>query len=210
MEIPEKQYTSEENEVNPCWQRIQMVLQTSGIATVNALAQYLGLKRSENLYQIKKGNYRISQKLARTINLHFNAFPVPWLLWGESEQLDANYENDIVSLPLYMQNSGQILDTGNVLNLSSTLCREATLALRRSENTITRPTSTVLLLKVPEKRLPDRVYYLQTDQFILGRITEVSPGTIIVRHKTGGQSVIETKDIKTIYEVCNILPTGLK
>lgn len=207
MELSEKQFTSEENEVNPCWERIQMILHTCGISSVNALAQYIGLKRSENLYQIKRGNNRISLKLARIIQLHFNAYPVSWLLTGESVE---NSENEIVTLPLYTQKSGQILDTGDELNLSSTLCREATLALRRCEKTTNLPIFTVLLLKVPEKRLPDRVYYLQTDQFILGRITEVTPGTIIVRHKTGGQSVIETKDIKTIYEVCNILPSGMR
>lgn len=38
---------------NPCWERLKRVIRYSGLST-NAFARAIGLKRGENLYQIKK------------------------------------------------------------------------------------------------------------------------------------------------------------
>ncbi|MCC8062859.1 MAG: hypothetical protein LIO68_06420 [Rikenellaceae bacterium] len=48
---------------NPAWERLSEVIGYSGLS-VNAFAKAIGLKRGENLYQIKRGNNGISTKLA--------------------------------------------------------------------------------------------------------------------------------------------------
>ncbi|MCC8089625.1 MAG: S24 family peptidase [Rikenellaceae bacterium] len=68
----------------PAWQRIKIVIKESGM-TVNAFAYHIGLKRSENLYQIKRGNHGVSRELANLINQHYPQFSIGWLLTGEGD-----------------------------------------------------------------------------------------------------------------------------
>ena len=67
---------------NPAWERLSEVIGYSGLS-VNAFAKAIGLKRGENLYQIKKGNNGISPNLAKRINRVLPCFSVAWLLFGE-------------------------------------------------------------------------------------------------------------------------------
>lgn len=190
-----------------------MVLRTSGAPTINALAQRLGLNRSENLYQIKRGNNRISLKLARTIHSCFPAYPITWLMYGERGERDEAHENEIVSLPLYVYISGQMLDSGETLDISSTLRDRATMAMWNIGATNVDPAISVMLLKVAPQFMNSKIYYLQTGKrFYLGCMSPgTMPGTIIMRGcKTKEQSVIETSAIGLRYEVCNLLPTGIK
>ncbi len=69
------------------WQRLSKVIEWSGL-NINAFATRLGFKRSENLYQIKKGNHGISKALAGTIVKHFPQINYTWLLTGEGEMMD--------------------------------------------------------------------------------------------------------------------------
>ena len=67
------------------WSRIQAVHRYSGVTSINAFAFHIGLPRGENLYQIKKGNNRISPALAERIcNLYPEINP-GWLLTGRGE-----------------------------------------------------------------------------------------------------------------------------
>ena len=49
------------------WQRIEKVLKYADMST-NYFAKYIGLLRGENLYQIKRGNNKISLDVARKIH----------------------------------------------------------------------------------------------------------------------------------------------
>jgi len=68
------------------WQRLEKVVRWTGMS-VNAFALDIGLKRSENLYQIKKGNHGISKELARIITERYPAISKSWLLTGEGSML---------------------------------------------------------------------------------------------------------------------------
>lgn len=68
--------------LNSTWERLAEVITYSGLS-VNAFAKAIGLKRSENLYQIKRGNNGISPKLAKRISRAFPCFSVAWLIFGE-------------------------------------------------------------------------------------------------------------------------------
>ncbi|MCD7963600.1 MAG: S24/S26 family peptidase [Rikenellaceae bacterium] len=73
-----------EKEYTPAWKRLEKVIKASGMST-NAFALHIGLKRSENLYQIKKGNHAISKSLATIINNYYPQYSLGWLLSGEGE-----------------------------------------------------------------------------------------------------------------------------
>ncbi len=71
---------------NPYWQRIEEVLFWANM-TANSLARHIGLSRSENLYQIKRGNNRISHALADRIVSAFPQISRAWLITGEGTML---------------------------------------------------------------------------------------------------------------------------
>jgi len=64
------------------WQRIERVVKWSGLS-VNSFARVIGLSRSENLYQIKRGNNGVSRELASMIAARYPAISRAWLLTGE-------------------------------------------------------------------------------------------------------------------------------
>jgi len=52
------------------WSRLKKVIDWSGLS-VNSFAKSIGLKRAENLYQIKKGNNSISKDLSELIAIKY-------------------------------------------------------------------------------------------------------------------------------------------
>lgn len=61
--------------------------------TTNYFGRYIGLARSENLYQIKAGKNGISQNLARSIVEKFPELSVGWLLTGEGDMFSKGSTN---------------------------------------------------------------------------------------------------------------------
>jgi len=76
------------------WVRLKKVIDWSGLST-NAFAQKIGLKRAENLYQIKKGNYSISKELADKITSKYDNINKLWLLTGEGQM----FAQDLTTTP---------------------------------------------------------------------------------------------------------------
>jgi len=68
------------------WQRLEQVIKWTGLST-NSFAMAIGLKRSENLYQIKRGSYGISKELARLITVKYTVISRSWLLTGDGQML---------------------------------------------------------------------------------------------------------------------------
>ena len=68
------------------WRRLERVIKWTGLS-INSFALTIGLKRSENLYQIKKGNNGISRDLAELITAKYPSVSKGWLLTGEGEML---------------------------------------------------------------------------------------------------------------------------
>ena len=77
------------------WQRLEQVVKWSGMST-NRFAISIGLKRSENLYQIKRGNFGISKELARLISQKYPMISRLWLLTGEGQMLEGKASADSV------------------------------------------------------------------------------------------------------------------
>ncbi len=68
--------------------------------SVNSFALSIGLHRSENLYQIKKGNNGISRELAGMIAAKYTQISKAWLLTGEGDMFTDEAVRR-VSIPFY-------------------------------------------------------------------------------------------------------------
>lgn len=68
------------------WQRLEQVVKWAGIST-NKFALSIGLKRSENLYQIKRGAFGISKELSSLITQKYPQINRAWLLTGDGQML---------------------------------------------------------------------------------------------------------------------------
>ncbi|WP_165024923.1 MULTISPECIES: S24 family peptidase [unclassified Dysgonomonas] len=75
------------------WNRLNEVIISTGLTT-NAFASSIGLKRSENLYRIKKGKNSISKDLADAIATKYCNISKSWLLTGEGSMYIENNEKD--------------------------------------------------------------------------------------------------------------------
>ena len=67
------------------WRRLERVIKWTGLS-INSFALTIGLKRSENLYQIKKGNNGISRDLAERIHARYPQYSIRWLLSGDEQE----------------------------------------------------------------------------------------------------------------------------
>jgi hypothetical protein len=73
-------------------QRLEQILDETN-NSYNSLAKEIGLKRSQNLYDIEKGKVKnISFELATLINNKFPQYPIIWLQAGEGQMLDSEVE----------------------------------------------------------------------------------------------------------------------
>lgn len=78
------------------WHRLERVIKWTGLS-VNSFALNIGLKRSENLYQIKRGNNGISRDLAELIATKYPSVSKGWLLTGEGSMFIDGQSSDIDS-----------------------------------------------------------------------------------------------------------------
>ena len=90
------------------WQRIEQIIKWAGFASVSAFAREIGLNRSENLYQIKRGNNGISKDLAETITLKLPQVSKAWLLTGEGAMLRGDGRYRSFDIPFYKTDAVQV------------------------------------------------------------------------------------------------------
>ncbi len=82
------------------WQRIEKIVKWTGLS-VNAFARAIGLNRSENLYQIKKGNNGISRDLVELITKKYPSISKAWLLTGEGKSMFITETQSAAGIPYY-------------------------------------------------------------------------------------------------------------
>jgi hypothetical protein len=82
------------------WQRIEKIVNWTGLS-VNAFARCIGLKRTENLYQIKKGNHGISKELAELICTKYSTINKVWLLTGSGDMFLGEGQSVVFNFPYY-------------------------------------------------------------------------------------------------------------
>lgn len=77
---------TKQTETMTAWQRLEQVVKWAGVST-NKFALNIGLKRSENLYQIKRGSFGISKELSSLITKKYPQINRSWLITGDGQML---------------------------------------------------------------------------------------------------------------------------
>jgi hypothetical protein len=90
------------------WQRIEQIIKWTGFASVSAFAREIGLNRSENLYQIKRGNNGISRDLSEIITTRFPEISRAWLLTGEGAMLKGDAQYRSCDIPFFKTDAVQV------------------------------------------------------------------------------------------------------
>ena len=91
------------------WQRLEKVVRWTGMS-VNAFALHIGLKRSENLYQIKKGNHGISKELANVISAKYPQISRSWLLTGDGDMLKDGSDGPKRGIPFHNVDIASVIE----------------------------------------------------------------------------------------------------
>ncbi len=202
------------------WQRLEQVIKWSGLST-NKFAHTIGLKRSENLYQIKRGSFGVSKELSSLITKKYPQINRSWLLTGDGEMMvgvSAAGIDPATVIPFYSLDASQVTQ----LNIETrapqhniSLPLEADFALQCSGNSMTPeiPNGSTIILKAidAERILPGLPYLVVTPEYSTVKIVRTFPGdaTKLVLQPRNTQDfdevVIDKKEIIKIYAVKSVI-----
>ena len=154
------------------WDRLEKVINWSGLS-IHSFAMHIGLKRSENLYRIKRGSNGISRALATSITNIFPDINIDWLLSRSDEMFVQRQHKDITAskVPFY---PNEIFST-TPLRLSTPAqyltiqqfddCDFATSVVGNSMAPLIQQGATVLLKKCDiESIIPGKCYLIATKE----------------------------------------------
>ena len=203
------------------WQRLEKVIKWAGMS-VNAFALHIGLKRSENLYQIKKGNHGISKELANVISTKYPQISKSWLLTGEGEMLKDGegsipkngipfYNVDIASVIEFHQQPAQ----KPLYYIDVPLFYECDFAALSTSNAMAPeiPAGAIVAIRQhdPAKIFPGESYLVVTNDFSGIRTIRTypeDPGKVRLVPKNLNdydEILIDTSEIKVLYLVKGII-----
>lgn len=185
--------------------------------SVNAFAMHIGLKRSENLYQIKKGNHGISKELARVITEKYPAISKSWLLTGEGSMLKDG--SDIwgqpkKGVPFYNVDISAIKDLGEqpvkpVYYIDIPTFNDCKFAALSTSNAMIPdiPSGAIVLLKEhdPAKILPGESYLITTKTFtgirsIRSYVEDESKLRLVPKNSADyDEMIIDKNEIEVLY-----------
>ncbi|SEM32068.1 Phage repressor protein C, contains Cro/C1-type HTH and peptisase s24 domains [bacterium A37T11] len=155
------------------WKRLEQVIHWSGLST-NAFALSIGLKRAENLYQIKKGNNAISQSLAAKITKKYTTISRSWLLTGDGHMLTDQDKPSGKKIPYYESGFSDLNETDGKLPEPSyfievPLIMDAEFAIICVGNSMQPeiPAGSIVTLKEISKELilPGETYFVVTKNY---------------------------------------------
>lgn len=186
------------------WGRIMQVIRDNNVRSVHQFARVLGLKRSENLYQIKKGNHGISKNLATTINRIFPAYSVGWLVSGE-----VYHEKLGVQLSFYNSYSALLHEEepDKKLLIDASLVNGAEVATIYTGNALQEkiPIGSFLYLKKTEYVIPGSVYLIETDSFTTLRVIRNNGDSYRLTTFSSVDDedfIVEKTQIKSLFNLC--------
>lgn len=123
--------------------------------TTNHFAHHIGLKNGENLYQIKRGNNKISRRLAEAIVEAFPEVSEAWLLAGDGEMFTPRSQCG-VELPFYdvdLESSITAVDSlipSSTMRLPSSIEADFAMVYRGDQMLPSIPPNTVVVLRMVE------------------------------------------------------------
>ncbi len=159
---------------NTSWHRLESVIRWANM-TINYFGHYIGLTRSEALYQIRAGQHGISQALARRIVEKFPEVSIGWLLTGEGDMLGR--QTHIRSIPFY---EGEITNGIERLTNNEAYCRldlplmeECDLAFRSTDEAMSPEimVGTIIFLKKTDTKaiIPGGLYVIVCANYVILR-----------------------------------------
>jgi hypothetical protein len=160
------------------WSRLKKVIDWSELS-INSFAKSIGLKRAENLYQIKKGNNSISKDLSELITIKYCNINRSWLLTGEGDMFikdpeKTDNESLLKKIPFYNDDISMLkLENGKIPHTEQYIevpllsnCDFATLCIGESMTPDIPSGSIVTLKKISiDLLLPGEIYYIVTREF---------------------------------------------
>jgi len=203
------------------WQRLEKVIKWAGMS-VNRFALHIGLKRSENLYQIKKGNHGISKELANIISAKYPQISRSWLLTGEGEMLkDGSGDGPKRGIPFYNVDIAQVVEFHQqpaqkpVYYIDVPLFYDCDFAALSTSNAMSPeiPAGAILAIKQqdPSRIFPGESYLVVTNDFSGVRTLRSFPGDtgkirLVPKNAADyDEIVIDISEIKVLYLVKGII-----
>lgn len=171
------------------WQRLEHIICWTGLST-NAFALGVGLKRSENLYQIKRGNNGISKELAELITSKYPTVNAAWLLTGYGDSfIDTGSTAAAIApqptLPVYSLDGAQLtmsdhpITTAPLYYISVPAFAECDFAVTTHGEAMSPdvPSGAVVALRAIqlERLIPGEIYMVVTRDFAALRYVRFNP-----------------------------------
>lgn len=206
------------------WERLQKVIDESGLS-INAFALSIGLKRAENLYQIRKGNHDISRDLARKVTTKYPQVNEAWLLTGKGEMHAGETAPSSRKIPLYDSGFEELDLSGDRLSIEPLYYIEVPTLSGGDFATVNYgnsmepdiPAGAIVTLKEinPSALLPGEMYLVVTPGYSTIKCvmnTPDDPGKfrLIPKNTTEyGEAVIDKRDIRRLFLVKGVISTKI-
>ena len=165
------------------WDRLSQVVEESGL-TLHSFAMAIGLLRSETLYQIRRGQIGISNKVADSIIAAYPQYNKAWLLTGfGNKNVDPSSAKG--HIPFYNCNLSQIvnidhLEPESYIFLPMASSADFAIIYHGEDMMPSIPSGTVLLLSKcnPRSVVYGNEYVVVTEQFVtLRRVRSEDQGS---------------------------------
>lgn len=173
------------------WERLEQVIRATH-HSANSFAKHIGLPRGENLYQIKRGNNRISLDVAQRIHELYPQYSISWLMFGADDSgFLPGEESQIVRVPVFrdLQKITNPLpdQTDGQLILSASVANGAQVAVPYTDD-ILNPylRNSMMLLRVCgiDDIVYGNIYLVVTDRMRVFRIIQKDNNPKVLRLKT--------------------------
>lgn len=200
------------------------MIDESGLS-INAFALSIGLKRAENLYQIRKGNHDISRDLARKVTSKYPQVNEAWLLTGKGEMRAGETAASSRKIPLYDSGFEELDLRGDKLSIEPLYYIEVPTLSGGDFATVNYgnsmepdiPAGAIVTLKEinPSALLPGEMYLVVTPGYstikcVMNYPDDPGKFRLIPKNTTEyGEAVIDKRDIRRLFLVKGVISTKI-
>ncbi len=194
------------------WARLESVIKWTNM-TANSFAKHIGLRHSENLYQIKRGNNGISRDLADRVVEKFPEIDKLWLLTGEGVMFrPGDAESSII--PFFREDvESSITDIDRLHPSSEVLVPQLkgcdfAMSYNSTAMAPLTPAGAIVVLKLStvDAIIPGCEYVVVCQKFVTLRIVRADVGEERVRLMAANNAefddmIINRNEIEKVYKV---------
>lgn len=194
------------------WARLESIIKWSNMTT-NSFAKHIGLRHSENLYQIKRGNNGISRDLADRVVEKFPEIDKLWLLTGDGMMFRPG-DAESALIPFFREDvETSIVDIDNLHPTAEVLIPQlkgCDFAMIYNSQAMSPqiPAGAIVVLKKAslDTVIPGLEYVVVSEKFVTLRILRTDIGEERVRLMPANKTefddiVINRSEIEKVYRV---------